>query len=220
MSVRKAADRVGQRVFGGPKEQIDLAPESDTPLARARLGLQPNDDDVTTRFVPRNDGAPLVDYTGGFQGIAGLSERVASPYSAQARKAAQEAERLADVVDYSRGVPARVEDQRSRVERLKRSLGLSGEERKVHQKLQEHIRYAMAAEDGDLLEDTNESIDWGWITAEQGRTAEDWDREQQRRQGRADREDQRPGWRVTFLGADHNSGYGDNITIEAPEGFR
>jgi len=37
----------------------------------------------------------------------------------------------------------------------------------------------MAAERGELLEQRNESIDWGWITAEQRRAADDWEREQQ-----------------------------------------
>jgi hypothetical protein len=85
------------------QQQIkELAAASDTPLARKALGLPPKADDVTVQFASRHDGAPLVDFSDpNFRGIAGLSERVQSPYGVEARQAAQEAERLDDVVDYS-----------------------------------------------------------------------------------------------------------------------
>jgi hypothetical protein len=149
------------------EEQIDLADICDTPLIRQLRGLPPHADDLTTRFATRRDESlPLVNYADpNFRGIAGQSERVKSPYGIEARKRAQaeEQRKLTDVIDYSQGAPARGEDQRSRVERIKRSLGLSGEDRKNHQKLQEHIRYAMAAEDGELLE-RNRTVDWSTVT--------------------------------------------------------
>jgi hypothetical protein len=211
-----------QREANKQADAIDLAPESDTPLARARLGLQPQADDVTARFATRHDGAPLVDYSEGYTGIAGLTERVESPYGVQARIRAQTDARdnLDDVVDFSQGsgyVPP-AQRARSRRERLLRRL--TNAERRDATVREAKLRYMEAAEDGELLEDPNETIDWSWITAEQGRTAEDWDREQKRRRGIADAADQRPGWRVTFLGAGHISGYGDNVSVDAPEGFR
>jgi hypothetical protein len=143
----------------------ELAAVSDTPLARKALGLPPkDDDDVTVRFASRHDDAPLVDFSDpNFRGIAGLSERVESPYGVEARRAAQEAERLDDVVDYSRGsghVPPAQRD-RSRRERLLRRL--TNAERRDAVVREAKLRYMEAAEDGEL-EDRNESIDWSTVT--------------------------------------------------------
>jgi hypothetical protein len=154
-----------QREAKRQSEEIDLAAVSDTPLARKALGLPPKGDDVTVRFASRHDGAPLVDYTGGFQGIAGLSERVESPYGVQARMRAQAEARdkLDDVVDYSEGsghVPPAQRD-RSRRERLLRRL--TNAERRDATVREAKIRHMEAAEDGEL-ESRNEIIDWSQVT--------------------------------------------------------
>ena len=78
-----------QREAHRQAEAIDLAPESDTPLARARLGLQPQEDDVTARFATRHER--LIDYSRGGTGLAARGDYMDTPYSARSRRAVQEA---------------------------------------------------------------------------------------------------------------------------------
>jgi hypothetical protein len=147
------------------REQEELADACDTPLAREFFGLQPKAEDPTVRLTPRNDDAPLVDYSEGYTGTAGLTERVESPYGVQARIRAQAEARdkLDDVVDYSQGSGHEPPAQRDRSRREGLLRRLTNAERRDAAVREAKLRYMEAAEDGEL-ESRNESIDWSTVS--------------------------------------------------------
>jgi hypothetical protein len=205
--------------------EIELPPVSDTELGRAFFGVSPKDDaDVTTRFATRHDESlPLVDLSDpNYRGIGGRGDYTPSRFDPEARQAARDAEWQAEAVDYSRppGNYSRL-DQTIR-ERIISSLPNAVRRNRVE--MEAHVAHAMRTTSMAEAPVYNESLSWEEIAAHAESAVEVIEPETEPHQytaffrapWRSENPAQSKLERIKQQMAERN----DNVSMDAPEGFR
>lgn len=164
-AIRAKRYRRNKKLRGEMAQEQEPLPEAyDTPLAREFFGLPPRTEAPTARFTSRHDDdLPVVDYGEGYIGRPGQSGYVPTPYGPEARRAAEEAERLADVVDY--GQPRQDFASLDRTIRDRIVSALPNSVRRDAVLREAHIAHAMRTSTLAETPQYNESLTWDEMVA-------------------------------------------------------